>query len=848
MMGAASQSMLFVRPSPAVQREVYRVEGTPLWSAGFGQILEKQGFVAFDDADHRILEDAGRLSAYDLVIVCWMPERFWSEAMVRGLSGFAGAVVLEGPVPPALWNFAGFAVVEDGYLDRAVMSIPDPEIAAEMNASILPLRPSGSMALAEKSIKTRPSRLNRWDYDFDPAQMGLQDWARRIARLIRVTALNRLMKGQLGSRYEDCLFAAANLLLFLKKGGHLSEPERTALSSLISSLRTVPDQRRLSIPLGRKHRHNRLRLLAIVVALAEAVGLSRENGGGKHDEPARKTRNLSKVELQGLSILEREAGIQSGEPDDQNAGPSTFDPRHWKLFRKSSIALDAAVRSWESRISGDVGAANEMLLEIVRTALEPETGRLFNEGVAASARSVTTHPLIGLAFMSALSNPAEPGPVSDAFAERYGAARLAKWAKLGLQVQRVRSVRDGATVFLGLDDPASVDGNGARYTGACHRAKVVAYSFPILATIVSYHAVEPLNGAFTDCDSSTAILLEPVFFLALERLVAAAGTRLLRVEPWPQGSQYCLTIRHDVDRLPTQEHLASLLQFEKRRGLAATWFWIFNRLDADQIRQQERAGHEVALHAMKFDNKGAELERLTAALSTQPGIYGECQHGGGGGDYWLGHPNVQTSHDNGLLYSEGNSCLYGFPYRWPWLDDEGAVRFYDIVCMSHDVSVDKPRPSPTSPGWNSGRLRCMRGNSGHIMVLNHPDAYLDRLVEIVDQEFPADGRLDWNCRQVAEWWRATHSREHVGVRFGRDGIVLRPRYAAQNVVFSVAGLKEEERPPAQFREMEVKTSSMGLRYRRFAVDLVADPEEIGGWQARPVSVSADQDGELAQLK
>jgi hypothetical protein len=61
---------------------------------------------------------------------------------------------------------------------------------------------------------------------------------------------------------------------------------------------------------------------------------------------------------------------------------------------------------------------------------------------------------------------------------------------------------------------------------------------------------------------------------------------------------------------------------------------------------------------------------------------------------------------------------------------------------------------------------------------------------------------------------------------------------AQNVVFSCAGLKEEECLPAPFREIEGRTSSMGLRYRRFVVDLVAASERTGTRRARLADVSA----------
>ena len=92
-------SILFVAAGPAVQTEVFARRGHAYWSAAFECVLEKRGILDYERREPEVLGDAEALSAYRIIIVAWLPPEQWSPRYLRGLRGFEGIVLLEGPVP-----------------------------------------------------------------------------------------------------------------------------------------------------------------------------------------------------------------------------------------------------------------------------------------------------------------------------------------------------------------------------------------------------------------------------------------------------------------------------------------------------------------------------------------------------------------------------------------------------------------------------------------------------------------------------------------------------------------------------------------------------------------------------
>jgi hypothetical protein len=94
--------ILFVRGDERHARGVARDEGHGYWSAALPLVLEKHGHLGIRCAGPEALEDAALLRSASTVLVASLPHGAWSGAAVRSIFGASAAVLIEGPLEPAL--------------------------------------------------------------------------------------------------------------------------------------------------------------------------------------------------------------------------------------------------------------------------------------------------------------------------------------------------------------------------------------------------------------------------------------------------------------------------------------------------------------------------------------------------------------------------------------------------------------------------------------------------------------------------------------------------------------------------------------------------------------------------
>jgi hypothetical protein len=99
--------ILLIHGGDGFAREVYRWEGRGYWSQALGVVLEKHGYLAFEEAGPEALLDPRTWRKYAVVIVARLPEGSWSEEAVAGALGARGCVLVEGPLPGALAQRVG---------------------------------------------------------------------------------------------------------------------------------------------------------------------------------------------------------------------------------------------------------------------------------------------------------------------------------------------------------------------------------------------------------------------------------------------------------------------------------------------------------------------------------------------------------------------------------------------------------------------------------------------------------------------------------------------------------------------------------------------------------------------
>jgi 2-polyprenyl-3-methyl-5-hydroxy-6-metoxy-1,4-benzoquinol methylase len=152
-------------------------------------------------------------------------------------------------------------------------------------------------------------------------------------------------------------------------------------------------------------------------------------------------------------------------------------------------------------------------------------------------------------------------------------------------------------------------------------------------------------------------------------------------------------------------------------------------------------------------------------LESQNKISGECLHGGGGGDYWVGYPVVEYAEKAGIKYSEGLSTIYDFPYRFPFLANDGSISIGNILTISHSRSIDSIDKNNKEKyryfkDWSQERI-----NNGHYFILlNHPDVNFELFKNFVSH-LPKD-RVNWTSEQAISWWA---SRNAIKVELKESG-------------------------------------------------------------------------------
>jgi SAM-dependent methyltransferase len=165
-MGAAS--ILLVIGGEPVMRDVFRTHRIGYWSAAFSAVLERRGWIDFDEAEPEALRDASMLRSYDAIIIAWLPPRFWKPSYVSALRAYDGVLFVEGPVPPPLERLVGLERVEGAPVaDTALAHLSDL-------AAGYPHPAARELRLAPRVSKTKPPKPAGGEDHvsaYDPAQV-----------------------------------------------------------------------------------------------------------------------------------------------------------------------------------------------------------------------------------------------------------------------------------------------------------------------------------------------------------------------------------------------------------------------------------------------------------------------------------------------------------------------------------------------------------------------------------------------------------------------------------------------------------------------------------------------------
>ena len=91
--------MVFVHGGDPLAREVLQREQRGEWSQALPIVLEKWGYLCFEEAGPASLGDAETFEHYDTVLVARMPEGTWTEEVVERVRAGRAQVLADGPLP-----------------------------------------------------------------------------------------------------------------------------------------------------------------------------------------------------------------------------------------------------------------------------------------------------------------------------------------------------------------------------------------------------------------------------------------------------------------------------------------------------------------------------------------------------------------------------------------------------------------------------------------------------------------------------------------------------------------------------------------------------------------------------
>ena len=809
-----SSSILWITGTKEVEEFVYKHYGFGYWTGAFDVILEKHGYLDFDKAPPSVLERPDILRKYNLLIVSWLPTKFWKTSYLRSLRAFDGIIFLEGPFPRFLEGFLGLERINKvPSTHKATLMLQEPHLQNYIRnkfTCIMSADP-GRIEITPKVIKTKSPEFARHEFKIHKED-SLFTKFQNICLSYMTAYKNRLRNKN--EYFPDPLYNAITVLSsvnFLRKlhSERLYDNYYNSFIQYIDDyiINTFPDLSSDSIK-------QLITQIVWIIALYEASALVKSKFLKKkfknridklttniypHNEksPIVRAWNLylaSSTDMEPNSCKEitlslvdyittqgirtdpiilwllctaaekyREKNATVSEiitstlkkifdnssliDDLSNISPSLENLPVWKILLLASVMqklnfIDTANRLFHS--------CNEACFDTEKGSYR--NGRVTN-GRILSEKGYCILPWIPLSFIDLI-------PIiriednASVYNESYPDELISAWNESPVWFEPYKNI--------GGINEAVLHVNSEEFSGFFRRGRILGCSFQLLSYLVYYHTMPPLKEALLDCPSLHVLLLESILFYLIDKQFDRFRLSNLKVHSWPWKKNYCVTIRHDVDRIPEREDFDRLLNFELENRLKTSWFWIPERLDSEYIQILEQSGYEIGLHSMKLKSKKEEITKIQKTLNRQVKVFGEAFHGGGGGDYWQGYTSVKSAINAKLDYTEGVPTIYNFPYSsYPVLNNNGSIGKEEIICLTHNASTDKG----SRKGAIVYRPECLPElslNGFYCLILNHPDINFDKFRKILDQ-LPKEQRISWTCCQTALWWKSTHQKNNLRI-------------------------------------------------------------------------------------
>ncbi|WP_114591068.1 hypothetical protein [Euzebya pacifica] len=427
---------------------------------------------------------------------------------------------------------------------------------------------------------------------------------------------------------------------------------------------------------------------------------------------------------------------------------------------------------WSSALADVIGTCGEVVAARGSVRVEDEALRSELEGwlvgswtpsySGASSRELT------LAMTPRVQRPHRQSDVADPMHEELvGAVPADPW-----------SIR--ATT---LPDHFEVVASVAAQPLVAEAPGLVLLPQPLLSYIVEDHSARVLHDVYEF--SNDRFAFELLLLQVLTRAMTGQGAIVARIAPWPAGKDYALTIRHDVDRLPDEEVLESVLRLEAQSGAGVSAYFQSRTADAIVVDRFAENGAEIGWHVAQLYPDGEDELRQITGLGHD--VRGVTVHGNQGNYGWRGLPNWRRSELLGMAYCENLASTRYLPSRAFDLAD-GLAGGREILVLPHHHSLDRGL-NGTYRDEILAALPTLSALGAYVVVLNHPDINVTELGEVLDGM--PERAWQATSRAVTDWWTATHYRDNLVMRVlvedDTSSIHLQGRTDLEGLVLEIAG-------------------------------------------------------------
>ncbi len=284
--------------------------------------------------------------------------------------------------------------------------------------------------------------------------------------------------------------------------------------------------------------------------------------------------------------------------------------------------------------------------------------------------------------------------------------------------------------------------------------KRLVIGVPLFDLTCFAHTFPPLEDGYYDMlDSFSSDIVEKWILDQIASHAEGSGTAFFRINPWPDDFRSALTIRHDYDRLISDNDLNRLMNFYAAKNIKSTWGILLNSFSIPHAKTIVKYGHEIMIHSEARDLAAFEREAHGFLHLAGRAAQGITAHGGRGSAGYLGEKQFGWQLQQKMQYGE----LLGKPGLLPHpafiVGSKGIPEPSALMLPPCHYSMDLGmKPEAHDYERLKPILARLLNEGAHVVLMNHPDIHQKEMGEMIAS---LDLRSTWPAtfEEIMNWYK-----------------------------------------------------------------------------------------------